>query len=76
MQSNEEIWGEDKIDTYGRENLCLLQKKFHYVVVVIEKSQNMDVISIQGLIAKVQAHEKRVNEIRECGCTCIFFKVR
>jgi len=27
MQSNEEIWGEDKIDTYGRENLCLLQKK-------------------------------------------------
>jgi hypothetical protein len=52
------------------------KKKFHYMMVAIEKSQNMDVISIQDLIAKVQAHEKRVNEIRECGCTCIFFIVR
>jgi hypothetical protein len=42
-----------------------LQKKFHYVVIVIEESQNMDVLLIQGLMEKLQAHEKRVNEIQK-----------
>jgi len=40
-----------------------LQKKFHYVVVLIEESQNMDFLSIQGLMGKLQAHEERFNGI-------------
>jgi hypothetical protein len=39
------------------------QKKFYYVVVAIEESQNMDFLSIQGFIGELQAHEKIVNEI-------------
>jgi hypothetical protein len=45
--------------------ICSLQKKFHYVVVVIEESQNIDVLSIQSLMGKLQACEKIVNEIQE-----------
>jgi hypothetical protein len=45
--------------------ICSLQKKFHYVVVAIEESQNIDVLSIQSLMGKLQAREKRVNEIQE-----------
>jgi hypothetical protein len=45
--------------------ICWLQKKFHYVVVAIEESQNIDVLSIQSLMGKLQAREKRVNEIQE-----------
>ena len=40
-----------------------LQKKFHYVVVLMEESQNMDFLSIQGLMGKLQAHEERLNGI-------------
>jgi len=43
--------------------LCSLQKKFHYVAVVIKESQNMDFLSIQGLMGKLHAHEEIVNEI-------------
>jgi hypothetical protein len=45
--------------------ICSLQKKFHYVVVVIEESQNIDVLLIQSLMGKLQACEKIVNEIQE-----------
>jgi len=44
--------------------LCSLQKKFHYAMIVIEESHNMDFITIQGLIEKLQAHEERVNHIQ------------
>jgi len=33
--------------------LRLLQKKFHYVVVAIEESQNMDFLLIKGLMEKL-----------------------
>ena len=33
--------------------ICSLQKKFHYVVVAIEESQNMNFLSIQGLMEKL-----------------------
>jgi hypothetical protein len=57
--------------------MCSLQKKFHYVVVVIEESQNINVLSIQGFIEKLQAHEKRVNEIQEVvGAQALFFRTR
>jgi hypothetical protein len=52
-----------------------LQKKFYYVVVAIEKSQNMDVLSIQDLMGKLQAREKRVNEIqKDVGVQALFSK--
>ena len=35
------------------------------MVIAIEESQNMDVLLIQGLMEKLQAHEKRVNEIQK-----------
>jgi hypothetical protein len=44
--------------------LCSLKKKFYYVVVAIEELQNMDFLTIQGLMRKLQAHEERVNEIQ------------
>jgi hypothetical protein len=43
----------------------LLQKKFHYVVVAIEDSHNMDFLLIKGLMGKLQTHEERVIEIQE-----------
>jgi len=45
--------------------LHLLKKRFHNVVVAIEESQNMDVLTIQELMGKLQAHKKRVNDIQE-----------
>ena len=33
------------------------------MVVAIKKSQNMDVLSIQGLMGKVQTYKEIVNEI-------------
>jgi hypothetical protein len=36
-----------------------LQKKFHYVVFMIKESQNMNVLSIQGLMEKLQAYKER-----------------
>jgi hypothetical protein len=45
--------------------LHLLKKRFHNVVVAIEESQNMDVLIIQELMGKLQAHKKRVNDIQE-----------
>jgi len=57
--------------------ICSLQKKFYYVVVVIEKSQNIDFLSIQGLMRKLQARKEKVNEIQEdVGAQTLFFKVR
>jgi hypothetical protein len=48
----------------GRKDFMLAaKKKFHYAVVVIEESYNMDFITIQGLIRKLKAHEERVNHI-------------
>jgi hypothetical protein len=42
---------------------------------MIEESQNMDFFSIQGLMGKLQAHEKRVNEIQEdVGVQTLFSK--
>ena len=42
--------------------LCSLQKKkIHYIVAAIEESHSMDFITIQGLMRKLQAHEKSVN---------------
>ena len=35
------------------------------MVVMIEELQNMDVLSIQGLMGKLQSCEERVNEIQE-----------
>jgi hypothetical protein len=52
----------NQIKRYGEkiEDTCVvekilrsLQKKFHYVVVVTEESQNMDFLSIQGLMRKL-----------------------
>jgi hypothetical protein len=54
MKKMDEIYVVEKI-------LCLLQKKLDYVMVVIEESQNMNVLSKQGLMKKLQANEKRVN---------------
>jgi hypothetical protein len=34
--------------------LCSLEKKFHYVMVVIKESPNMDFFNIQGLMEKLQ----------------------
>jgi hypothetical protein len=45
--------------------LCSLQKKFHYVMVVIKESPNMDFFNIQGLMEKLQVQEKRVNKFQE-----------
>jgi len=42
-----------------------LQKRFHYVVAAIEESQSMDFLTIQELMGKLQAHQKRVNDIQE-----------
>ena len=53
--------------------LCSLQKKFHYAVVVIKESHNMDFITIQGLIRKLQAHEERVNHIQVDLRAQVFF---
>jgi hypothetical protein len=39
-----------------------LQKKFHYIMVAIEESQN-DVLLIQSLMGKLQVHEEKVNKI-------------
>jgi hypothetical protein len=50
---------------YGREDPTLAAKKFHYMVVAIKESQNMNVLSIQGFMGKSQAREERVNEIQE-----------
>ena len=36
-----------------------LQKKFHYVVFMIKEFQNMNVLSIQGLMEKLQAHKEK-----------------
>ena len=59
-------YGEKMEDTrMVEEIICSLQKKFHYMVIVIEESQNIDVLSIQGLMGKLQAHKKRVNEIQK-----------
>jgi len=44
--------------------ICSLQKKFHYVVVAIEELQNMNVLLIQDLMGKLQAHEEMINEIQ------------
>jgi hypothetical protein len=54
-------------ETHVVENiLCLLQKKFHYVVVTIKKkSQNIGFLTIQGLMEKLQVHKKRDNDIQE-----------
>jgi hypothetical protein len=38
-------------------------KKLYYMVVAIEESQNINVLSNHSLMKKLQAHEKRVNEI-------------
>jgi hypothetical protein len=69
-------YGEKMEETHVVEKiLCSLQKKFHHVVVMIEESQNMDFFSIQGLMGKLQAHEKRVNEIQEdVGVQTLFSK--
>jgi hypothetical protein len=57
----------NQIKRYGEkiEDTCVvekilrsLQKKFHYVVVVIEESQNMDFLSIQGLMRKYKPMKK------------------
>jgi len=59
-------YGEKMEDTrMVEEIICSLQKKFHYMVIVIEESQNIDVLSIQGLMGKLQAHKERVNEIQK-----------
>ena len=55
--------------------LCSLQKKFHYAVVVIKESHNMDFITIQGLVRKLQAHEARKSQSysRRLKSTSFFF---
>jgi len=53
--------------------ICSLQNKFHYMVVAIEESQNIDVLSIQSLMGKLQGREKRVNEIQEDAGAQAFF---
>jgi hypothetical protein len=37
---------------------CVVEK-------IIRSLQNMDALSIQGLMGKLQAHEKKVNKIQE-----------
>jgi hypothetical protein len=38
-------------ETYMVEKIiCSLQKKFHYMVIAMEESWNMDVLLIQGLM--------------------------
>jgi hypothetical protein len=45
------------------------------MVVAIEESQNMNFLSIQGLMGKLQAHEERVNETQEdVGAQALFSK--
>ena len=49
----------------GKKDFMLAaKKKFYYVVVVIEESHNMDFITIQRLIEKLQAHEEKINHIQ------------
>jgi hypothetical protein len=53
-------------ETYVVEKILRsLQKKFHYVVIAIKESYNLDFLIIQGLMGKLQAHEEKVNEIQE-----------
>ena len=50
-------------ETYVVEKILhSLQKKFHYIMVAIEESQN-DVLLIQSLMGKLQVHEEKVNKI-------------
>ena len=57
-------YGEKMRETYVVEKILRsLQKKFHYMVVPIEESQNMDVLLIQSLMGKLQVHEEKVNKI-------------
>jgi len=44
------------------------------VVVMIEESQNIYVLLIQGLMGKLQAHEEIVNEIQDMGAQALFSK--
>jgi len=47
---------------YGRKDFMLAaKKKLHYIVVAIEESHNMDFITIQGLMRKLQAHKESVS---------------
>jgi len=45
------------------------------VVVLIEESQNMYVLSIQGFIGKLQVYKERVSEIqKDMGAQTLFSK--
>jgi hypothetical protein len=61
-------------ETHVVENILRsLQKKFHYMMVIIKELQNMNVLSTQGLMGKLQAHEERVNEIqKDMGAQILF----
>ena len=76
IQSNKKIWGENERDTCVRENLTLAAKEvLLYGGRDKKKSQNMDVLSIQGLMGKLKVHEERVNEIQEdVGARALFSK--
>ena len=44
-----------------KDSMLTAKKKFHYIVAVIEESHNMDFITIQGLMRKLQAHKESVS---------------
>ena len=57
-------------------NLPLLQKKFHYMLVTIKELQNMNVFSIQDLMGKLQTHKERSMRFNKMWVYKYFFQCK
>jgi len=64
MQSNEEIWGENWENTCGRKNYTLFAKEVSLYGDHYWRIANIDFLTIQGLMGKLQAHEEIINDIQ------------